>query len=176
MPDFIKNRFSIAYTFVGYYLLASALLRGFFLYLSGSFVDPSLLGWGKIFAVGALFDFGASIFLIAPYLLFLLVNPKFFIGTLFDRILIYVILALTFVITLFSFMGEIPFWEEFNTRYNFIAVDYLIYTFEVVENINQSYPLPILISGLLMLCTLLFVGLIRTKRFHHTFSDRMSFL
>ena len=176
MPDFIKNRFSIAYTFVGYYLLASALLRVFFLYLSGTFVDPSLLGWVKVFAVGALFDFGASIFLIAPYLLFLLVNPKFFIGTLFDRILIYFILALTFVITLFSFMGEIPFWEEFNTRYNFIAVDYLIYTFEVVENINQSYPLPILISGLLMLCTLLFVGLIRTKRFHHTFSDRMSFL
>ena len=139
-------------------------------------MDPSLLGWGKIFAVGALFDFGASIFLIAPYLLFLLVNPKFFIGTLFDMIFIYVILALTFVITLFSFMGEIPFWEEFNTRYNFIAVDYLIYTFEVVENINQSYPLPLLISGLLLLCTLLFVGLIRTKRFHHTFSDRMSFL
>ncbi len=172
----MRSRFSIAYTFIGYYLLTSALLRGVFLYLSGSLVDPSLWGWLKIFIVGGLFDVGASIFLITPYLLFLCVYPKFLIGSLLDRILVYVILALTFVITLFSLMGEIPFWEEFNTRYNFIAVDYLIYTFEVVENINQSYPLPFLISGLILLCALLFFGLIRTKRLHFTFTDKMSFL
>ncbi|HKL91036.1 MAG TPA: LTA synthase family protein, partial [Allomuricauda sp.] len=35
--------------------------------------------------------------------------------------------------------------------FNFIAVDYLIYTYEVVKNINESYPLPILIGGMLLL-------------------------
>ena len=34
------------------------------------------------------------------------------------------------------------FWDEFSTRLNFIAVDYLIYTKEVVGNIRESFSLP----------------------------------
>lgn len=33
-------------------------------------------------------------------------------------------------------------------------MDYLIYTYEVVKNINESYPLPILIGGMLLLVVL----------------------
>ena len=55
------------------------------------------------------------------------------------------------LIIYFSFLGEFTFWEEFHRRYNFIAVDYLVYTYEVVKNINESYPLPLLISILLAL-------------------------
>lgn len=36
--------------------------------------------------------------------------------------------------------GEIGFWDEFCTRYNFIAVDYLIYTQEVIGNLYESFP------------------------------------
>jgi hypothetical protein len=32
------------------------------------------------------------------------------------------------------------FWNEFGVRYNFIAVNYLIYTNEVIGNILESYP------------------------------------
>jgi phosphoglycerol transferase MdoB-like AlkP superfamily enzyme len=41
---------------------------------------------------------------------------------------------------LFNAISEYFFWQEFGTRYNFIAVDYLIYTREVAGNIRQSYP------------------------------------
>ncbi len=41
---------------------------------------------------------------------------------------------------LFNAVSEYFFWQEFGTRYNFIAVDYLIYTREVAGNIRQSYP------------------------------------
>lgn len=41
---------------------------------------------------------------------------------------------------LFNAVSEFFFWQEFGTRYNFIAVDYLIYTREVAGNIRQSYP------------------------------------
>jgi len=37
-------------------------------------------------------------------------------------------------------VSEWLFWEEFGARFNFIAVDYLLYTHEVLANIWQSYP------------------------------------
>ena len=49
---------------------------------------------------------------------------------------------------LFVTLAEILFWNEFGTRFNFIAVDYLIYTREVVGNIRESYPLALLLGGL----------------------------
>lgn len=41
----------------------------------------------------------------------------------------------------FDLVAEWLFWDEFGVRYNFIAVDYLVYTNEVVGNIRESYPL-----------------------------------
>ena len=37
-------------------------------------------------------------------------------------------------------ISEYLFWNEFGLKYNFIAVNYLIYTNEVIGNIMQSYP------------------------------------
>lgn len=42
---------------------------------------------------------------------------------------------------LFVAAAELIFWNEFSTRFNFIAVDYLVYTREVIGNIVQSYPI-----------------------------------
>jgi phosphoglycerol transferase MdoB-like AlkP superfamily enzyme len=61
--------------------------------------------------------------------------------------IIYADLFLFTVLILFNAMGEYFFWNEFNTRYNFIAVDYLVYTNEVLGNIRESYPVgPILLA------------------------------
>ncbi|MCM5569326.1 LTA synthase family protein [Burkholderiaceae bacterium FT117] len=48
----------------------------------------------------------------------------------------------------FSAVSEILFWEEFTARFNFIAVDYLIYTNEVIGNIRESYPVGAILAGL----------------------------
>jgi hypothetical protein len=45
-------------------------------------------------------------------------------------------------------ISEYFFWNEFGVRFNFIAVDYLVYTNEVIGNIMQSYPVIPLFSGL----------------------------
>ncbi len=58
-------------------------------------------------------------------------------------------------IFLFGALSEWTFWEEFSTRFNFIAVDYLIYTHEVVGNIVESYPVGLLLSGIALLAALL---------------------
>ena len=39
---------------------------------------------------------------------------------------------------LFGAVAETTFWLEFTTRFNFIAVDYLLYTHEVIGNIRES--------------------------------------
>ena len=39
---------------------------------------------------------------------------------------------------LFNAVSEYYFWNEFGVRYNFIAVDYLVYTNEVMGNIMES--------------------------------------
>ena len=52
---------------------------------------------------------------------------------------------------IFGAFAEYFFWDEFHSRFNFIAVDYLLYTREVVQNIVESYPLPRLLSGVCLL-------------------------
>lgn len=59
-------------------------------------------------------------------------------------------------------VSEILFWSEFGVRFNFIAVDYLVYTTEVAANIHQSYPLPAILGGITVLVVAAFVLLRRS--------------
>ena len=72
---------------------------------------------------------------------------------------------------MFSFFAELTFWQEFESRFNFIAVDYLIYTFEVINNINESYPLPILASSMLLATIAVIYVLKRIKVFRGSFNS-----
>lgn len=49
---------------------------------------------------------------------------------------------------LFVAISEFVFWNEFSSRFNFVAVDYLIYTREVIGNIRESYSMPLVFGGL----------------------------
>ena len=51
----------------------------------------------------------------------------------------YVIWGVYLMVLLINAVGEWFFWQEFGVRYNFIAVDYLVYTHEVIGNILESY-------------------------------------
>ena len=48
----------------------------------------------------------------------------------------------------FGVLAEWFFWDEFGVRFNFIAVDYLVYTREVIGNIRESFPVGTLLSML----------------------------
>lgn len=50
------------------------------------------------------------------------------------------VIFLYVVLIIQNAVSEYFFWNEFGVRYNFIAVDYLIYTNEVIGNIVESYP------------------------------------
>lgn len=69
---------------------------------------------------------------------------------------LYFAFFLTIFLLLFNAVSEWFFWDEFSVRYNFIAVDYLIYTNEVVGNIKESYPLPVIISAVFAATVIVF--------------------
>lgn len=54
----------------------------------------------------------------------------------------------------FNAVSEFFFWQEFGTRYNFIAVDYLVYTTEVIGNIKESYPISWILFAVLVISVL----------------------
>ena len=139
-------------------------------------VDISFFKIANTFLVGLLFDVGTVSFFALPYALYLLFFPQRWYGSLFDRIVTWFAYSLGLVIFLFSFFAEITFWEEFKNRFNFIAVDYLIYTFEVVKNINESYPIPWLVSGILFFTVALLFITKRKGIFQKTFYSESTFM
>ncbi len=66
---------------------------------------------------------------------------------------------------LFISAGEYFFWEEFGVRYNFIAVDYLVYTNEVIGNILESYSVAPIIVAVLLLTAGIIMWQSRRERF-----------
>ena len=76
---------------------------------------------------------------------------------------------------LFVAASELVFWQEFGVRFNFIAVDYLVYTTEVVDNIRESYPLGrwITIMAIVAIAILLLSrGYLRTRDSNTRFWQR----
>lgn len=62
-------------------------------------------------------------------------------------------------------ISECVFWNEFGVRYNFIAVDYLVYTNEVIGNIMESYPIVPMFLGVFLVAVLICWRMFRRKDF-----------
>ena len=133
--------------------------------LSGAFFDmefdPSVIA--ALLARGVWFDVVTSSFCLLPIALYHLLLPA---GKQGGRVDVIVDKALRFVfsfVMLFDAVAEHLFWTEFTTRFNFIAVDYLIYTHEVIGNIVESYPLHWLLLAIGMVAALITWVSVRLK-------------
>lgn len=98
-------------------------------------VDFSTYEMLGLFGLGTYFDFITASFVLLPIVALLLVTPKK-LHKAADLVLRFV----ASYVWLFTAVSEYLFWDEFHTRFNFIAVDYLVYTQEVIGNIIESYP------------------------------------
>lgn len=108
------------------------------------------------FLLGAINDLAFLSYLLVPFILYLLVLPNQLYRSWFNKIFIYTVFFASLYGLYFTTVAEWLFWDEFSVRFNFIAVDYLIYTHEVFNNIIESYPLPALLTGILLLSALTF--------------------
>ena len=88
---------------------------------------------------GVYFDLCAAVFLFAVTFFICLLTSKKIPSPLLRHLLV-ISLVPPCLLIIFSTFGELLFFHEFQARYNFIAVDYLVYTHEVIRNIWESYP------------------------------------
>ena len=142
--------------------------------LSMSFKDISFNPLNIIWSYGAglLMDTVAYSYFMIPFVLFqMFVSDRFFNSPI-HRILAYVSYFITFYILLFNGVSEYFFWEEFGVRYNFIAVDYLVYTTEVLANIKESYPLPLLVLGIFTTDIILIYFVIKKKLLFYSLASK----
>ncbi|NBP68997.1 MAG: alkaline phosphatase family protein [Cytophagia bacterium] len=122
-------------------VLISTLTRVLLLILSYqeiSFHPANLL---YLFGYGLFYDLANTSLFILPFIFLIWLTPFRFIGKKVYYILLVVLYSIAIFTLIFNAIGEVLFWDEFSTRFNFIAVDYLIYTTEVIGNIRQSYPM-----------------------------------
>ncbi len=175
MKEIFKSRYSVLTSFITYYTITSFIVRIALMVISFQSISDHLGIAFVSLIIGLGFDICIAFCFSIIYSLYLLVCPSKLIGSLTDRIITYFIISLMLLISVFAFAAEFPFWDEFKTRFNFIAVDYLIYTYEVVENINQSYPIPLLILSLVTVIALLFYIFKKRKAFTYTFTEKTDF-
>lgn len=176
MKKLFKSRFALLFSMGILYLGLSLLTRLILLIWSFQDVNVSLVWILKAFLTGFVFDLCVATLFLFLYTLYLLLFPKRWIGSLVDRIFTYFYMTVLLIIMYFSVMAEYPFWEEFGVRFNFIAVDYLIYTYEVVSNINESYPIALIVLVLVALIAGTLTLLSKKHIFRATFSDKRPLL
>lgn len=111
--------------------------------------------WPGIFVKGVWFDLAITSVLLAPVFLYEALLPNRWRASRPHRVLRRLWLWLSVALLLFGAVAEMTFWMEFSTRLNFIALDYLIYTQEVIGNIRQSYPVGWIIAGIGALAALI---------------------
>ncbi|HEY6864580.1 MAG TPA: LTA synthase family protein [Burkholderiales bacterium] len=106
-----------------------------------------VLAGAEAFVTGAFFDAVVATYFVLPLALWLALAPSGLVRSRAHRALVVVGVAAYAYLLLWVAIAEWLFWDEFGARFNFIAVDYLIYTREVLGNILESYPVGKLMSA-----------------------------
>ncbi len=133
---------------IAVFLVAQMLVRIGLAILSGwGFIDGPL-DLVRPFVIGLWFDVAVLLAALIPGTVYWVALPTSWHGGRFDRAMTQSGFALFAFIVGFTMIGEVLFWNEFGARFNFIAVDYLIYTREVVGNIWESYPVGRMLAAL----------------------------
>lgn len=115
----------------------------------------------ETFGRGLLFDLAFYSYFAIPFTLYLLLIPNRVFRHPLHRWLVYGVSFALLYGLFFTETAEWLFWDEFGARFNFIAVDYLVYTTEVVNNIRESYPLPWLLSWIFIATLIVYLLMLR---------------
>ncbi len=153
------SRLGVLREFVLAFLAFNALTR---LALAAYNGEPSFfLPWRILpaMAIGAAFDLGAAAFVVLPLAALIAWWPQRHSRAL--GLVLAVLLLPLCGLMVFVGAAELVFWNEFASRFNFIAVDYLIYTNEVIGNIRESYNMPLLLSLVAVVSVLLWWAILR---------------
>ena len=145
------------------FLLINTVVRGGLMAAAGR---EAFDGWSSLPLMlfgGMVNDIPAFVLMASPFVLLLFLPRTGILGSRW-RAVYRTLFLLYLAIFLFTAVAEALFWDEFSSRFNFIAVDYLIYTTEVVKNILESYPVIPLLATVLAAASVLTFLVLRPLR------------
>jgi phosphoglycerol transferase MdoB-like AlkP superfamily enzyme len=126
--------------------LAASLLVLLFLLRLTLWISFKPVEWAASWQIPVAFLIGLhlDIFVVAVVLLPLFIYwaclPQKWFAAGWQRLLFFLFFLVFWVVQIFLLMAEYFFFDEFKSRFNTVAVDYLIYPQEVFINIWDSYP------------------------------------
>jgi len=147
LPRALAGPFGPLVVLAALLLAISTLERVALLVAARTEVPLTLHNLAQVFGVGAVFDLLTFLYVAAPLAAWLALAPARVRASRWHRVLVSAAIGAAAFAFVFGAVGELLFWDEFATRYNFIAVDYLVYTREVAGNIRESYPIAWLLAG-----------------------------
>ena len=136
-----QSRLGTLKPIIAAYLVVSFAVRLSLMVIEGNWALLSPFPLVRILSVGLIYDLAAIAWISMPFVINALVWPGNAWGRKAHAVSAALLLIVGAVVLGGNTVGEFLFWNEFSTRYNFIAVDYLIYTREVTGNITESYPM-----------------------------------
>ncbi len=175
----LQGRFRPLMTTAVLYLVVSFALR---IVLWGFFgrqfeVAPSQLP--VLLVLGGLNDLIVLPSILLPLSLMLLLAPSWQKKSSFRRLLTHLLSATVIFALIYLALTQYFFFDEFNSRFNLVSVNYLIYPYEVFVNIWQTYHVLwfLLGTGILTLLVQVFLGswLVRPQLPHARFTSRLKF-
>src|SRR5437879_5443653 len=132
-------------------LLAAFLLLRVLLFFK---FGPHSVSWIDIlrgFGVGFHLDLFVALLLVVPLLLWLSILPGRWYSARWQSIALRLWLFIAWTLFCFGSIAEYYFFEEFKSRFNTVAVDYLLFPHEVFVNIWDAYP----VGWVIGICALL---------------------
>jgi phosphoglycerol transferase MdoB-like AlkP superfamily enzyme len=115
------------------------------------------------FVVGLAYDLLTFVYFAWPMVLLLALLPNRWLERRRGRWPLAVLGLGMLAMLLFVAVAEWTFWDEFQARFNFIAVDYLVYTTEVIGNIRESYPIGWILTALGVVALAVFLATARWR-------------
>ncbi|GAC1477195.1 MAG: LTA synthase family protein [Gemmatimonadaceae bacterium] len=168
------TRYALVSLAVVCFLALSLATRLLLLVVDRAFASDTAADIVRALAAGTLVDTLVALWLALPLTLFLTLLPERRLHRRGTRVLLYAYAALGTFVAYFTVAAEYLFFDEFNGRFNFVAVDYLLFPTEVVTNIWESYRTGWIVAGLALL-TAATVRVLRVparRAFRHPASGR----
>lgn len=134
-------RHSLVLILYGVFLFTSLATRLVLLMQSSVDIDSAPTVLCKTFLIGFLYDSVAYSYLMVPLVVYLALVPARLFSTQKHRRILHGIAFGALLLFTFVAVAEYFYWDEFQSRFDFVAVDYLVYRREVTSNIIQSYPI-----------------------------------
>lgn len=135
-----KTRYRALWISIAIFVLVAAATRLALLISSFGEIKSDWPRFIPAFAVGFVFDLLAGLTLAVPFGIYLLCASTRWLASRVGKWFHFVALAIYLFGLFYLAVVELFFFGEFSARFNYVAVDYLIFPHEVFVNLWDTYP------------------------------------